>query len=179
MLSIALFFSLSFKLESCFCINTWIFMMFWLTDMYVFWQFFLELMKVPRVESKLRVFSFKIQFHSQVRWLSILSFFHMLSVVVVLAVMSTLILYFFQVSDLRNNLNVVNSASEEVSYIFILRSLVSSKVFSVRLYLLHYFHNCAYQIRNSAKLKRIMQTILSLGNALNHGTARGELKFPW
>ncbi|KAK9279559.1 hypothetical protein L1049_013238 [Liquidambar formosana] len=74
-------------------------------------QFFLELMKVPRVESKLRVFSFKIQFLSQV-------------------------------SDLRNNLNVVNSVSEE--------------------------------IRNSAKLKRIMQTILSLGNALNHGTARGS-----
>ncbi|KAH9700923.1 Formin-like protein 13 [Citrus sinensis] len=56
-------------------------------------QFFLELMKVPRVESKLRVFSFKIQFHTQVR--------------------------------------------------------------------------------NSAKLRRIMQTILSLGNALNQGTARG------
>ncbi|OVA09231.1 Tensin phosphatase [Macleaya cordata] len=74
-------------------------------------QFFLELMKVPRVESKLRVFSFKIQFSSQV-------------------------------SDLRKNLNVVNSAAEE--------------------------------IRNSAKLKRIMQTILSLGNALNQGTARGS-----
>ncbi|CAN6459059.1 unnamed protein product [Victoria cruziana] len=74
-------------------------------------QFFLELMTVPRVESKLRVFSFKIQFYSQV-------------------------------SDLRNNLNVVNSASEE--------------------------------IKNSIKLKRIMQTILSLGNALNQGTARGE-----
>ncbi|KAJ0973756.1 hypothetical protein J5N97_015721 [Dioscorea zingiberensis] len=29
-------------------------------------QFFLELMKVPRVESKLRVFSFKIQFNSQI-----------------------------------------------------------------------------------------------------------------
>ena len=29
-------------------------------------QFFMELMKVPRVESKLRVFSFKIQFRSQV-----------------------------------------------------------------------------------------------------------------
>ncbi|XP_020977032.1 putative formin-like protein 15b isoform X2 [Arachis ipaensis] len=29
-------------------------------------QYFLELMKVPRVESKLRVFSFKIQFLSQV-----------------------------------------------------------------------------------------------------------------
>ncbi|KAK6237052.1 Tensin phosphatase [Theobroma cacao] len=74
-------------------------------------QFFLELMKVPRVESKLRVFSFKIQFCSQV-------------------------------SDLRNSLNIVNSAAEEV--------------------------------RNSVKLKRIMQTILSLGNALNHGTARGS-----
>ncbi|CAD5324617.1 unnamed protein product [Arabidopsis thaliana] len=61
-------------------------------------QFFLELLKVPRVETKLRVFSFKIQFHSQV-------------------------------TDLR---------------------------------------------RGSAKLKRIMQTILSLGNALNHGTARGS-----
>ncbi|OMO90701.1 Actin-binding FH2/DRF autoregulatory [Corchorus olitorius] len=74
-------------------------------------QFFLELMKVPRVESKLRVFSFKIQFCSQV-------------------------------SDLRRNLNIVNSTAEEV--------------------------------RNSVKLKRIMQTILSLGNALNHGTARGS-----
>ncbi|OMO61575.1 Actin-binding FH2/DRF autoregulatory [Corchorus capsularis] len=74
-------------------------------------QFFLELMKVPRVESKLRVFSFKIQFCSQV-------------------------------SDLRRNLNIVNSVAEEV--------------------------------RNSVKLKRIMQTILSLGNALNHGTARGS-----
>ncbi|PQM35654.1 hypothetical protein Pyn_21840 [Prunus yedoensis var. nudiflora] len=74
-------------------------------------QFLLELMKVPRVESKLRVFSFKIQFSSQV-------------------------------SDLRKSLNVVNSASEE--------------------------------IRNSVKLKRIMQTILSLGNALNQGTARGS-----
>ncbi|PIN04850.1 Rho GTPase effector BNI1 [Handroanthus impetiginosus] len=74
-------------------------------------QFFLELMKVPRVESKLRVFSFKIQFFSQV-------------------------------SDLRTSLNIVNSASEEV--------------------------------RTSVKLKRIMQTILSLGNALNHGTARGS-----
>ncbi|XP_052111010.1 formin-like protein 20 isoform X1 [Arachis duranensis] len=30
-------------------------------------QYFLELMKVPRVESKLRVFSFKIQFLSHVR----------------------------------------------------------------------------------------------------------------
>ncbi|KAK3020957.1 hypothetical protein RJ639_046321 [Escallonia herrerae] len=67
-------------------------------------QFFLELMQVPRTESKLRVFSFKLQFRSQV-------------------------------SDLRSSLNV---------------------------------------IRNSAKLKKVMQTILSLGNALNQGTARGS-----
>ncbi|KAL2236921.1 UNVERIFIED_CONTAM: Formin-like protein 18 [Sesamum indicum] len=83
-------------------------------------MFFLELIKVPRVESKLRVFSFKIQFSSQV-------------------------------SDLRNSLNTVNSTSEEASK-------------------LCYFH----QVRKSVKLKRIMQTILSLGNALNHGTARGS-----
>lgn len=74
-------------------------------------QFFLELMQVPRIEPKLRVFSFKIQFQTQV-------------------------------SELRNNLNVINSTAD--------------------------------QIRNSAKLKRIMQTILSLGNALNQGTARGS-----
>ncbi|KAG6770815.1 hypothetical protein POTOM_026513 [Populus tomentosa] len=35
------------------------------------------------------------------------------------------------------------------------------------------------QIRSSAKLKRIMQTILSLGNALNFGTARGKLQLHW
>ncbi|CAI8611387.1 unnamed protein product [Vicia faba] len=74
-------------------------------------QFFMELMKIPRVESKLRVFSFKIQFYSQV-------------------------------SDLKNSLSAVNAASEE--------------------------------IRSSVKLKRIMQTILTLGNALNQGTTRGS-----
>ncbi|XP_016192013.1 formin-like protein 13 [Arachis ipaensis] len=74
-------------------------------------QFFLELMKVPRVESKLRVFSFKIEFNTQA-------------------------------SDLRNNINIVNAAAEE--------------------------------IKNSVKLRRIMQTILSLGNALNQGTAKGS-----
>ncbi|XP_076920630.1 formin-like protein 17 [Bidens hawaiensis] len=73
-------------------------------------QFFLELMKVPRTESKLRVFSFKLQFGSQV-------------------------------NDLRKSLNAVNSAVE--------------------------------QVRSSSKFKRVMQTILTLGNALNQGTARG------
>ncbi|XP_023635840.1 formin-like protein 13 isoform X2 [Capsella rubella] len=72
--------------------------------------FFLEMMKVPRVETKLRVFSFKMQFCTQI-------------------------------SELRNSLGVVNSAAE--------------------------------QVKNSEKFKRIMQTILSLGNALNQGTARG------
>ncbi|KAI7733397.1 hypothetical protein M8C21_021336, partial [Ambrosia artemisiifolia] len=66
--------------------------------------FFLELMKVPRTESKLKVFSFKLQFGSQV-------------------------------SDLRKSLN---------------------------------------SVRSSSKFKRVMQTILSLGNALNQGTARGS-----
>lgn len=61
-------------------IDAYIFVMLWLTKIILFVeighsdvimltfleQFFLELMKVPRVESKLRVFSFKIQFNTQV-----------------------------------------------------------------------------------------------------------------
>ncbi|PKI45346.1 hypothetical protein CRG98_034264 [Punica granatum] len=74
-------------------------------------QFFMELMKVPRVESKLRVFAFRITFSSQV-------------------------------NDLRHNLSTINDATREV--------------------------------KESAKLRQIMQTILTLGNALNQGTARGS-----
>ncbi|WJX56150.1 Formin-like protein 14 [Trifolium repens] len=74
-------------------------------------QFFMELMKVPRVEAKLRVFAFKITFTAQV-------------------------------SDLRINLNTINDATREV--------------------------------KESVKLRQIMQTILTLGNALNQGTARGS-----
>ncbi|KEH27674.1 actin-binding FH2 (formin-like) protein [Medicago truncatula] len=74
-------------------------------------QFFMELMKVPRIESKLRVFAFKITFSGQV-------------------------------SDLRKNLNTINDATREV--------------------------------KESVKLRQIMQTILTLGNALNQGTARGS-----
>ncbi|XP_009400703.2 formin-like protein 3 isoform X1 [Musa acuminata AAA Group] len=74
-------------------------------------QFFLELMKVPRVESKLRVFSFRITFSTQV-------------------------------NELRTNLNAINDASREV--------------------------------KESLKLRQVMQTILTLGNALNQGTARGS-----
>ncbi|KAF6158661.1 hypothetical protein GIB67_040175 [Kingdonia uniflora] len=74
-------------------------------------QFFLEVMKVPRVESKLRVFSFTITFSTQV-------------------------------NELRTNLKTINNASGEV--------------------------------KESVKLRQIMQTILTLGNALNQGTARGS-----
>ncbi|EEF42479.1 conserved hypothetical protein [Ricinus communis] len=74
-------------------------------------QFFLELMKVPRVEAKLRVFAFRITFSSQV-------------------------------DDLRCNLKTINDATREV--------------------------------KESVKLRQIMQTILTLGNALNQGTARGS-----
>ncbi|XP_076920250.1 formin-like protein 14 [Bidens hawaiensis] len=74
-------------------------------------MFFMELMKVPRVESKLRVFAFTITFTSQV-------------------------------SDLRRNLSEINDATKEV--------------------------------KESAKLRQIMQTVLTLGNALNQGTARGS-----
>ncbi|CAI9298300.1 unnamed protein product [Lactuca saligna] len=73
-------------------------------------QFFLELMKVPRSEAKLVVFSYKIQFSTQL-------------------------------SELDDNLKVVYLSVE--------------------------------QIRSSVKLRRVMQTILSLGNALNQGTTRG------
>ncbi|XP_010478596.1 PREDICTED: formin-like protein 14 [Camelina sativa] len=74
-------------------------------------QFFMELMKVPRIEAKLRVFGFKITFASQV-------------------------------DELKSCLNIINAATKEV--------------------------------KESAKLRQIMQTILTLGNALNQGTARGS-----
>lgn len=36
------------------------------------------------------------------------------------------------------------------------------------------FCNFKQQVKESAKLRQIMQTILTLGNALNQGTARGR-----
>ncbi|CDY27130.1 BnaA08g07680D [Brassica napus] len=80
--------------------------------------FFLELMKVPRIEAKLRVFGFKITFASQAE-------------------------------DLKSCLNKINAATKE-----------SWKYTSI--------------VKESAKLRQIMQTILTLGNALNQGTARGS-----
>nr|VDD54878.1 unnamed protein product [Brassica oleracea] len=81
--------------------------------------FFLELMKVPRIEAKLRVFGFKITFASQAE-------------------------------DLKSCLTTINAATKE-----------SWKYTSIL-------------VKESAKLRQIMQTILTLGNALNQGTARGS-----
>ncbi|CAI0427652.1 unnamed protein product [Linum tenue] len=109
-------------------------------------MFFLELMKVPRVESKLRVFSFKMQFSQQV-------------------------------SDLKRNLNVVNSAAEEASFLLLTFCYVFFIVFSSPNFFQLTKHHEQYvitQIRSSVKLKRIMQSVLSLGNAVNQGTARGS-----
>ncbi|XP_071694434.1 putative formin-like protein 15b [Rutidosis leptorrhynchoides] len=71
-------------------------------------QYFLELMKVPRMETKLNCFLFKFQFNTQV-------------------------------AQFSQSLNIVLSVCDEV--------------------------------RNSTRLKRIMQTILCLGNELNQRTA--------
>ena len=76
-------------------------------------QYFLEQMKVPRVESKLRVFSFKIQFGCQVWRYLHFSLFPM--IILFNYVLSCLILYhFLQISEFKKNLNAVNSACEEV-----------------------------------------------------------------
>lgn len=89
-------------------------------------QYFLELMKVPGVESKLRVFSFKIQFGTKVRWYYLLcyflffggkdfGFYHCPSnclFLVLLLMMITL-----QITELNKGLNVVNSACKEVRYL--------------------------------------------------------------
>lgn len=76
-------------------------------------------MKVPRVESKLRVFSFKIQFRSQVRQSTLsygfyiftclynIFFYHMLMHLLPFKIL-------FQVAELSGNLNIVNSVAKEV-----------------------------------------------------------------
>jgi hypothetical protein len=120
------------------------------------------MMKVPRVESKLRVFSFKLQFSTQacveVRFFLIL--FHSIYG----EIYATLL--YVQVKDLRRNLSIVNNASKEVNFEI---SVKNMKMLHIRVLILNAFH----QVRESMKFRQIMQTILSLGNALNQGTARG------
>lgn len=83
---------------------------------YLFYQYFLELMKVPRVESKMRVFSFKIQFGSQVWWYPQFKQIRCFNI-------SRLLNYIFntgisvsllQISEFKKSLNTVNSACDEV-----------------------------------------------------------------
>jgi hypothetical protein len=76
-------------------------------------QFFLELMKVPRVESKLRVFAFKITFSSQVYFSPICVQYLFLRANALITV-SAYTLVFAQVNDLRKNLNTINDAAREV-----------------------------------------------------------------
>lgn len=79
----------------------------------------MELMKVPRVESKLKVFLFKIQFHSQV-WQVIPSLAnHELCCFALLGLCNIWSFSnYFQVSDLKQNLNIVNSSAEEVGTLY-------------------------------------------------------------
>lgn len=116
-------------------IDAYIFVMLWLTKIILLIveighsdvimltfleQFFLELMKVPRVESKLRVFSFKIQFNTQVGYVYFLMIllFWLTANFVWIVNLVLLCLFIFQVSDLRKNLQIVNSASEEASVLW-------------------------------------------------------------
>ncbi|KAL4571375.1 hypothetical protein LXL04_018133 [Taraxacum kok-saghyz] len=104
-------------------------------------QFFLELMKVPRAEAKLIVFSFTLQFSTKL-------------------------------SELRFNVDVVYLSVVQASSSYLSLQLCSYSV-TIRLDKFLLFYGWLYQIRSSVKLRRVMQTILSLGNALNQGTTRG------
>jgi hypothetical protein len=72
-------------------------------------QFFLELMKVPRVEAKLRVFAFRITFSTQVGTISPANY--VFSIVSHYAIEVT---DFLQVDELRTNLTTINDATKEV-----------------------------------------------------------------
>lgn len=68
-------------------------------------------MKVPRVESKLRVFAFKITFSSQVHCRALFSLYDFAWCIL----NSILVLELDQVNDLRLHLNTINGAAREVS----------------------------------------------------------------
>ena len=81
-----------------------------------------------------------------------------------------------QVEDLRNNLNAINNATREVLLESNLTKLVCVNVFFPKLKCPTFFF-FFLQVKESGKLRQIMQTILTLGNALNQGTARGTTSF--
>ncbi|WZZ37919.1 hypothetical protein YC2023_034178 [Brassica napus] len=106
-------------------------------------QYFLELMKVPRVESKMRVFSFKIQFGTQIT-------------------------EFKKSLNAVNSACEEVRCLQEITYFlcyFTCMSRLFLRLFSSLL--------VVHQVRTSPKLKEIMKKILYLGNTLNQGTARG------
>ncbi|CAN7069098.1 unnamed protein product [Brassica rapa subsp. trilocularis] len=101
-------------------------------------QYFLELMKVPRVESKLRVFSLKVHFGTQI-------------------------------SELKQRLDLLNSACDEV-YNKLLYTIIFG---AVHIFLRHVLLLLVDQVRSSQKLKEIMKRIDYLGKK-NQGPARGK-----
>lgn len=79
---------------------------------------------------------------------------------------------FIQVNDLRKNLNTINDAAREVPLkLMALKLICTKKGFPSILNVIH-----VLQVKESVKLRQIMQTILTLGNALNQGTARGTTR---
>lgn len=75
------------------------------------YQFFMELMKVPRIEAKLRVFGFKITFASQVENLNSLI---LIAPVFRHVVIDVVFIGSFQVEELKSCLNTINAATKEV-----------------------------------------------------------------
>lgn len=75
------------------------------------YQFFMELMKVPRIEAKLRVFAFKITFASQVE---ISKSLNLVAPVFRHVVIDVVFFGSFQAEELKSCLNIVNAAVKEV-----------------------------------------------------------------
>ncbi|CAN7036623.1 unnamed protein product [Brassica oleracea var. botrytis] len=121
-------------------------------------QYFLELMKVPRVELKLRVFSFKIQFHTQVWCPSNCRF-------LILFVNDD---FSVQVTELRKSLREKDKNSTKSSLCS--QTSTQGQKFAQSL---NAVKSACEEIRSSQKLKGIMKRILYLGNTLNQGTVRG------
>lgn len=108
-------------------------------------------MKVPRVESKLRVFAFKITFSSQVNCRALFSLYDFAWYIL----HSILVLELDQVNDLRLHLNTINGAAREVSWESVVIKLVHMSILLASIW----FHKYV-QVKESAKLRQIMQTIL-------------------
>lgn len=161
-------------------------------------------MQVPRIEPKLRVFSFKIQFQAQVgkHLICICSSLHFIICPYPVKLLhSTMSFTGFWATEKSEYCKFSSGSGKYFSLLFVYLSfswgegggkggkVVTSmswvqdleaairgeKRASVGIKISLVSQKYSYQIRNSAKLKRIMQTILSLGNALNQGTARGVL----